>query len=259
MRLLTAVIVFLVGIFATPVASAQPRGRFGDQGELIVGVDRLVPLFSFIDIQQTPIGPPFGPTIPAGTSVTVTQTQTAFSLLWGSTFPQETMFTVPRIGVDYVLVPNVTLGGNLVIYTTLGGHQTTETSTGGASHTDTVGVPSELVFGIAPRGGYILPLSNLFSLWLRGGFSYYTMTTKVTDTGVPPTTTSSNIDQFALDLEPQFVITPVQHFAFTAGINMDIPLAGGHSESIDTMGSPSASAGSSVFYLGLQLGLIGWL
>jgi hypothetical protein len=272
MRSLTAVGVLLGVLLTAPLAGAQTKGSFGQQGEFIIDADRLMPLFGFSNISLTPLGPPVGPALgPNVSKQTTTVTQTSLSLLWGSTSNGlsaggsllETFFTVPRIGADYVIIPNVTVGGNIIFFTTLGGHQQTETdfSNGQQSQTVTTGQPSALVFGIAPRGGYILALSDLLSVWLRGGLSYYVgnYKTQTPQGGNVTVTDTVSANQFALDLEPQLVITPVQHFGITAGLTADIPLAGGHSETIDNgTQSNSASAGSSIFFFGAQAGLLGW-
>jgi hypothetical protein len=253
MRTLTAFGAMLGVLLAAPLASAQGKGSFGQQGDFILGADRLLPLFSFTSIAQVSTLPP-----PAGqTKVTETNAQTALSFFQGGTPPLETFFTFPRVGLDYVIVPNVTIGGDLFFYTTLGSHTTIERDfIGGSSSTNTSAAGSALAFGIAPRGGYILPLSQLFSLWLRGGFSYYTGSTK-TPGAAPVTETGAN--QFALDLEPQLVVTPLPHFGITAGLTADIPIAGGHSETREAGGvSTTTSAGSSIFFFGATGGLIGW-
>jgi hypothetical protein len=259
-------------LFTAPLAGAQNKNNFGQPGEFIIDADRLVPLFAFSNISLTPLGPPIGNALPPNVSkVTQTVTQTSLSFLWGSTgngLPTggtilETFYTVPRLGADYVIIPNVTVGGDIVFFTTLGGHQQLETdySNGQQSNTITTGQPSGLVFGIAPRGGYILGLSDLLSVWLRGGVSYYVGNYKTEQPGPGNGTTTDTVsaNQFSLDLEPMLVITPIQHFGITAGLTMDIPIAGGHSETIDTQNqSNSASAGSSIFFFGATVGLLGW-
>jgi hypothetical protein len=246
-------------VFGASVASAQQRsGDFGQQGQFIIEGNRLFQFFAFDDVSQGALEGIGGDV----TSITTTTTSTTMSLLYGSNGNStgDAFFTVPRVGFDYVLLPNITLGADLIVLFSLGGHTTTETDTSnGSSNSVTTPNPGVTGFGIAPRGGYILPLTDMFSLWLRGGFSYYTATTKTsTESAAGVTTTASaNVDQFALDLEPQIVFTPIPHVGFTAGLTADIPIAGGHSENT-TVGdnSASASAHSSIFYLGLDLGIL---
>jgi hypothetical protein len=266
-RMLSAVGAMTGVLLMTSVAQAQTTrgGDFGKQGEFIISADRLVPFFNFTHISVD------GPTGGTVTKNTTTYTQTGFSLLWGSTSNggvDPGFYTVPRVGFDYVIVPNVTIGGDLVVFATLGGSKTTDTTTsaGGTVTNSSVSVdnPSTTIFGIAPRGGYILGLNDLFSLWLRGGFSYYTSSTKATATspGGTTTTTTDNAHQLGLDLEPQFVFTPVQHIGFTAGLNVDIPLTGGVSTDTTTTtpgatASSSTSFSASILNIGVSLGMLG--
>jgi len=257
MRPLATFGLLLGTLLTASLAKADAKGAFGQQGEFIVSADRLVPVFSFVSVSQTLPGAP----APGLNKVVTTNSQTAFSLLLGGTpgAPAEaTFFTFPRLGLDYVVVPRITIGGDLLFYTTLGGNSTTETDfTNGSSATVTVSAPSTLVFGVAPRGGYILPFNDLFSLWLRGGFSFYVASTKTQNgNGVA---TSNNTNQFALDLDPQIVLTPLSHIGITAGLTADIPIAGGHSVTTETPNMTNTfSAGSSIFYFGAELGLLGW-
>jgi hypothetical protein len=252
-----------IGVFlAAPLVHAQGREDFGRQGQFILSADRLVPLFSFTHISQDQFGP-----IPLANKQVINYSQSSISLLWGGASNAslggsiDTFYTVPRLGFDYVIVPNVTIGGNIVVFFTLGGSNGSETTlNNGTTMTTSNDNPSALIFGVAPRGGYILELTNLFSLWLRGGVSYYVANSKTTQgNGNAQVTVSSSVNQFAIDLDPQFVITPVPHFGITAGLTADIPIAGGHSTQRDQGGtSTSASAYSSILYIGVTAGLMGW-
>jgi hypothetical protein len=256
-------------LFAASAASAQQQplrgGDFGAPGQFIIEGNRLFQLFAFDDVSQDVPGATGGDV----TKVNNTTTSSTISLLYGSngnttastgTPSGDMFFTVPRVGFDYVLLPNVTLGTDLVVLFTLGGHQSTETDTSnGGSTTVTTSNPSVTGFGITPRGGYILALTDQLSLWLRGGFSYYIATQKTSNTNAAgvTTTVSDTVDQFALDLEPQIVYSPFPHVGFTGGVTADIPLAGGISGTTTTGGtSASASANSSIFYLGVDLGML---
>ncbi len=259
-RRLTGVAAGLGVLLAASLARAQARGPLGQRGEFIVSADRLFPLFSYTHVSQDNVFPM------AGISKQVAvYNQTAISLLWGSSAPgdaiaplQTSFFTVPRVGFDYVLFPNVTVGGDIVVFFTLGGNNSTDTTpVAGGTVTASNDNPSSFVFGVAPRAGYVLALSDLFSLWLRGGLSYYVATSKTTNAG---TTVTSSTNQGALDLDPQLVITPIPHLGITAGLTADIPLAGGHSQETDlnTGLSRTNSASSSVFFFGATAGLLGY-
>ena len=270
-RRLTAVLATVgaaSALLTTSLAHAQQKPEFGEKGEIILSADRLFPLVSFSSVSQdslTPIG---------GTTRTTTTTQTGISLLWGSTStpgtngangpgttPETLFFTIPRVGFDYVVVPNFTLGGDIALFFTLGGHVKTEVdNNNGTSQTNSVGSPSNTVFGIAPRAGYILGLNNVFSLWLRGGLSFYTESQKLTTVDNNGNTIATGTDsdhQFALDLDPQLVISPIQHVGFTVGLTWDIPLAGGHStETVENNNTQTNSAGASIWFLGVTAGML---
>ena len=259
MRRLAAVAASMGVLFASASAHAQTRSNFGQQGQFILGADRLFSLFQYTHTSQDA----FPSQVPAGDSkVNTTHNETSMSLLWGSTGPSvETFYTVPRVGFDYVLLPQFTIGGEIVVFFTLGTSQsTTATANNGGTTTNNNDDPGGFVFGIAPRAGYILPLNDMFGFWLRGGVSYYLLNTKQSaGAGNNQTTTINSVNQFALDLDPQFVITPVPHLGFTAGITADIPLAGGHSIEIDRAGaSQSQSAWSGIMFIGVTVGMLGY-
>jgi hypothetical protein len=255
-------------MLAGPVAHAQSKATFGDKGEYIVSADRFLPVLGYSRISQDEPGP-----LASGvTKVSNSESSSSLGFFWGGTPGYTTTvggteatlpnpYTVPRLGVDYTVLPNVTVGGDLMLFFTLGGNQSQETdNNGGGKSTTSVSEPKSTLFGMAPRGGYILHLTDLFSLWLRGGFSFYTETVQQTvSNNSVQTTNRVNSDQLALDLDPQLVITPVAHFGFTAGLTADLPLTGGHSLTTNTpTTSNSASASSSLLFVGLTCGLVGW-
>jgi hypothetical protein len=235
-------------LLAAPVAHAQKK--FGEQGQFIIGADRLMTFFSFSHWTQDEPPPP------GANKLTTSGDQSSISILYGSSADQHDFFyTVPRVGFDYVIVPNVTIGGEFIAFFTLGSSSSTEAqlNTGFATHNPNASL-STTIFGIAPRGGYILQMSELFSFWLRGGFSYNTGTVKIVQNG--QTVGSETTNQWALDLDPQLVLTPFSHVGFTAGATADIPFGGSHETQI--MPGTSISAFSSVFHLGVTLGMLAY-
>jgi hypothetical protein len=266
MRTLTAVGAMMGVLLAAPLAGAQRRGGdegFGERGQFIVSADRLFDLFAFSSISQNQFQPP-----PGTSKIVTTTTETSMGFLWGSSAnadPTQTFYTVPRVGADYTIINNVTVGGELILWFTLGGHTSTETDpNNGASNTTTQGNPGTVIFGIAPRGGYILQLNDMFSLWLRGGFSIISTSTNTSNTaGNVTTSNSSGAQQFAIDLDPQFVFTPMRHVGFTAGLTADIPIGGGHWSNTTISGnnmslSTNLSAPQSVAFFGVTVGTLVW-
>ena len=213
-------------------ASQARAAEFGERGQFIVSADRLFPLLSFSDVQQNEFG----------TNVKDTYQQSSLSLFVGSTPPQDTFYTVPRLGLDYVITSHLTVGGDVVLYTTLGTSGSTGNNSSGSG-------PTTFLFGLAPRVGYVLAFSDMFAFWPRGGLSWYTTSSN------GPGDTGGGLNQLALDLDPQFVITPVSHFGFTAGVTADIPLTGGHSV---TENNTTTSAGASILFVGATVGMLGY-
>ena len=270
-RTLTAALASTAVLTAAPAAMAQAKATdFGEQGQFIIGADRLLSLFGYSH---------FSADLPTGgnlTKNTASLDSTSIGLLYGGTpislgvgnagglggYTTNLAFTVPRVGLDYVIVPNVTIGGDLVLYFTVGGSSSTEQDfQGGTQMTTSTGNPGVTLFGIAPRGGYILGLNDMFSLWLRGGFSYYTWTSKQTVTqGNNSVTNTSSENQFAGDLEPQIVFHIIPHVGFTAGLTLDIPLFGQWSGSQQPANgtTQSQSGGASLLYFGLNLGMLAY-
>lgn len=250
LRMLTAVAAMLGVLATTSFASAQAR-ELGTPGEFIISADRLVPLFAYTreDEQADPTA-----------NSSTTTTQTSISLLWGENSQQELFYTVPRAGFDYVILPNVTVGGDLALYFSLGSGVSTKTVEPNTTTTTSGGNGGVVLFGIAPRGGYILRMNHLLSFWLRGGFSFYTEIVNGPKVNAAGAFTRNSVDEFGIDFEPQVVFTPIPHFGVTAGPTLDIPLSGQHktTDFDGTGGSTSASAGSSQLFFGITAGLIGF-
>lgn len=240
-----------VVLLAASSAGAQEKGNLGSKGQLILSADRLVPLFAYgvnktTDSQQ-------------GGDVVTTRSQPSFSLLPNFNTSQlaGNFYNVPRLSVDYTVIDRLTVGGSVILFFTAGG--STEVKQG--SQSVSTDAPSTTLFGIAPRVGYILGLTDLFAFWPRGGFSFYSLSSKSTDTRNNQTTTSTvSTSQFAINLEPVFAITPVQNLFFIVGPVIDIPLTGTQ-KTETSVGSTtnSHSVDSSQFHFGLTAGLGGYI
>lgn len=260
-----AVVGAAMGVLSTAaIASAQTaEGRgFGQKGEFIFSADRLVPILAFTQNKFT--------NNDANPNVSTTQTGSAISLLWGNNAilgggpgglngggGNPTFYTTPRVGFDYVLIPNLTLGGDLFVFFTLGGSSTTKSG----NTSVTTNLPSGNAFGIAPRVGYIFGMSDLLSIWLRGGLSFYHAGTSQNDNNCNNQSVTSSANLFGLDLNPQLVISPVPHFAFTAGPALDFGVAGGASQSRpggNCNTTITTSEGYSSYNIGITGGLLGW-
>lgn len=263
-RSLVAIASMTSAMLAAPLAQAQAQApQFGDKGQFIIGGDRLMPLLAYSQFSRDEASP-------GGTTTSHSGDNTTLGLFYGSTldlnnqgdvgtdFPSSAFFTVPRVGLDYVLAPNVTIGGDVVVFFTLGGgHQTQTNFQNGTSMLSEQGSQSMTVFGIAPRAGYIMKLSDSFSLWLRGGVSFYNGTLRTS--GNAGTLESDSQHQFVIDLEPQLVYTPIPHVGFTAALDGDFSpsFLGGYTHQ-DVEINESVSKSSEVVFIGATLGMIAY-
>ncbi len=238
-------------------AGAQEKKDFGERGEFILSANRLFPLFAYTSNY-------YGT---GNTSRTVTGTSLSFfygsnSLAVGAgtaALGNPTFYSVPRIGLDYTIAPHLTIGGELVVFFTLGG--SSSVAVGGNSTTSTSN-PSGNEFGIAPRIGYIVDLSGPWSIWLRGGFSYYLANASATDNAFANCNQSGSVNAFGLDLDPQVVLTPFEHLSFMAGPALDWGFTGGQSATIATNAQCTTSTTTSQNYnvvnFSLTAGMLGW-
>ncbi len=246
-------------LLTAPVASAQNQlNTFGQKGEFVFSADRLVPVLAFTQnkITNNNVNP----------SASVTTTGSNLSLLYGDNSivngaglaaGDPSFYTTPRVGFDYVLIPNLTLGGDLFLFFTLGG--STTNSGGGRSVSNDN--PSGNAFGIAPRVGYVLGMTEVLSFWLRGGFSFYHAGTSRSDNVCSNNDHTTSANLFGIDIDPQLVISPMSHFAFTAGPALDFGFAGGFSTSdpgTNCSQTVTTSQGYSAWNIGLTGGLMGW-
>src|SRR5580700_2502601 len=153
----TAVAAGVGAMLVGSVAHAQSKAEFGDKGEFIFSADRLLPVLGYSHISQDQTGTP-----PNGvTKVTDSESSSSLGFFWGgspgfataiggneTTLPN--VYTVPRLGFDYTILPNVTVGGDVVLFFTLGGSQSQETdNNGGGKTTTSVSEPKSTIFGLA--------------------------------------------------------------------------------------------------------------
>ena len=87
----------LVVLAAASSAHADPD--LGAQGTLILSADRLSPLFTYTKSEQS------------DNNGSVSTTTSSLQLLWNGN--AQDFYDVPRLGLDYAVAPNITIGGNL--------------------------------------------------------------------------------------------------------------------------------------------------
>lgn len=231
-------------------ASAQEANGFGEKHQLMLSVDRLVPVLSYTSQTAT--------STQGGASLEDKRTGTSAGFLLGQEPSLGAVHTIPRVAFDFTIVNRLTLGGSVAIAFGLGGER--KEQLGGNNNTRTTNTPKRTIFGFAPRVGYVLPLGHYFAFWPRVGFAFYSVSTKedgvINNVGTTTTTTDTVL---AIDLDPQFVWVPIPHFFIHAGPIMNIPLTGSQSVEV-AQGSSSTTAKNdlSVFHFGLSAGLGGW-
>jgi hypothetical protein len=235
-----------LGAFAVALAAASPAAAqdgthgFGAQGSFILSGERLISLFSYGNLSLDN----------AGGNGSTSNSRTSFSLLSsGGGVVGPTPYNIPRLALDYAVIPNLTVGGSVWLYGDLSASGSN--TTGAQTITST---QSKVTYwGFAPRAGYVLSLTDMFAFWPRGGFEYHHI-----DVGGGDTT----IWQLAASIEAMFAFVPVEHFAITLGPAADIPITGKTGVSVPAGpaggATTTASVSSSFFQLGLVGGLLGY-
>jgi len=242
-------------------ADAAATGAFGmaKQGNLIVSADRMFGL-SFWNSKATDEPDPGDP--PGAPKRITKESYTQFGLLWGGgpAFTNINPYNIPRASIDYTVIDGLTVGGSLGFLTA---SSKREDSTNPATTSISRDGPTYTNFVFAPRVGYILGFGPNLGLWLRGGLTYYygsASSESVSGTGAV-TKTKASVNGFALNLEPTFVISPVDHFGFYVGGVIDIPLTG--TQKRETTGPTGATLttedGLTFFNAGVLFGFMGWL
>jgi hypothetical protein len=164
-----------LGLLAGMLPRTASAQAFGNQGDLAFSAERLMGIdFYDEDYSATVIG-------------------------LGLTAPGTSPYHLTRLGVDYFVIDNLSIGGSL-----------------GFGLFDPEG-PRNTNSGaiIAPRVGYALEFSRVFGFWPRGGFTYRNF---------------GGDEEFAFTLEANFYAAPVEHFAVTFGPLMDLGIAGTREE-----------------------------
>ena len=223
-------------------AHAQSAAAFGDKGTLTIAADRVMPLVAYTK-----------ETFSAGG---LQQENTSSSIsLFSYGVPTNIAYTIPRLAIDYAVVPNVTVGGSFMVFFDLSERSSTTFN----GTTDSMDNPKTSGWAITPRAGYVMSLGGKIAFWPRGGLSYYSET--VTN---PPNgggnNTSDGFHQFALDLEANLVILAAPHFMLMVGPVLDVPLSGSTTQTRDMMGvTTTTSYDYSQFHFGITAGVGGYL
>ena len=141
-----------------------------------------------------------------------------------------TPFDIPRFAFDIFVIDGLSVGGAL-------GYATSSIELENGDEASA----NDLIF--APRVGYVWMFSDVAGFWLRGGLTYHRSEFQ------------NDWDDYGLafTVDPAFVLSPVDNFAFLAGVNADIDIIG--EESFPNNPDVDRRYRS----IGIQLGLLGYL
>jgi hypothetical protein len=223
MKARVATIAFLaaasISTWPSDADAAGDANGLGHKHQLIITADRLVPLVSYtresVDSNE----------LPQNTPRTDSLSGSSISLLWGNNFfDGQRIHSLPRVALDFTVIERLTVGGAIAFAVGLGGSQSTERERNGRTETTESDAPKSTVFGFVPRVGYILPLTEMLAVWPRGGMGIYTTRRKVYDDDNNDVSVTTGDTIFSLDLDPQLAIVPFEHFYFSVGPLVNIPL-----------------------------------
>jgi hypothetical protein len=167
------------------IARSADAQAFGNRGDMAFSAERLMGVYFY---DEPPGGP--GPQPSSSTHIGL-----GIAPIGASASP----YLLPRLGFDYFVIDNLSIGGSL-----------------GFGDFDPEGNNNATTGAmIAPRVGYALEFSKVIGFWPRGGFTYRNF---------------GGNEEFALTLEAMFYAAPVEHFAITFGPLMDLGIAGSGGE-----------------------------
>ena len=211
--------VFAVTATVLPSVASAAGGRFGGRGQLVISDDQ--------SLGQVGIAGTVSPSVPGSTHTASFQFAT-LSDNGGS----GTEFGVAP-AVDYFVIDGLTLGAGLIFAVINPAH-------GNDPQGETI-----TVFGIAPRVGYNIPITDTISFWPKVFFAYES------------TSVSNNLpggfNSTALGVFAPFMFHLAPHFFLGIGPNLLTQLSNN-----ETQGNASASF-PKVTQLGIDATLGGWL
>jgi hypothetical protein len=222
-----AFVVAVSSILSASIARAEETAQGLADSGLIVGLERVVTLVNYVNVTASP---PNG-----GQSSTVSVTSLAF-LATDPGGPGDSFPVSPRLAVDGVFGPHLTLGGAAWIFADV----SYSVSSGGMSRDQ----PKRTYGGIAPRVGWILPLTDSLSFWPRAGVEYETLSSASSTTSAGGTTITSSgasLNQLSADIEANLVYSPYRHIGFELELYGAIPISG--NASIDQGNGTSTNIG----------------
>lgn len=137
---------------------------------------------------------------------------------------------------DYFVINNLSLGASVLVGVLNPAHGS-----------NNQGI-NETIFGIAPRVGYNLALSDFISFWPKVYFGYVTVSASGNGIG----NTSSGSNATALGVFAPFMFEPARHFLFGIGPNASTQLSSNSTSGGNSTGQPK------VTQIGVQITFGGW-
>lgn len=223
----------LVVALHAPEALAQ---NFGKSGQLAISGERAFGLFYIKASHQDDS---------SDSSTQFSFMSQAPTLPLGFGYAALNVYSLPRIGIDYLVTDGLSVGGSIIYASASNTHKEP-----GGQNVDTSGN----AFIINPRVGYAYMFSEVAGIWPRGGITYHYQ--KVEDENGD----SASLDGLAFSVDAPVIISPVEHFAFLIGPAFDIGITG----SLKTVarGGPftiSDTNDATLTGFGVYAGIMGWL
>jgi hypothetical protein len=217
-------------------AAAMAQSKFGGQGQLVISDDQPLGMGTsrYVGGGVGATTTLIAPTLPASQSLISFE----FASVGGSGNNGAGGGTGTGFGInpaaDYFVIPNLSVGGQILFNLI-----SVAVPTGSTSFSITS-------FGIAPRVGYNIPITDMISFWPKLDFEY--QTASVSNNG-------GSQNAFSIGIYAPFVITPVQHFFFGIGPSFGAQL----SNSVTAAGQNQNSvSGPKVVEFGIAASFGGW-
>ena len=264
---ITAISTLLFAVLSTAPVLAQVS-TFGAEHQFALSGERLTGVYwidASSDLDGT-ITTPGGATASSSTNIDNSGLKLAFLGNDGGV----DFSTIPRVGFDFFVVQNVSLGAAFIYL-----HDSDETDTGG---TVTAPAPIGTVtldavntetstdsFVISPRVGYGRSWDHI-GIWARGGLTYGHQNNEVDETttdaqgNITRVQTTTKLSLLTLSLDVQALFIPADYFGIGVGPFIEIPLTGSIDfEQNDDGTMTNADGDLSALSVGLTATLVGWL
>ncbi len=214
----------------TPAARAQDGAdRFGLQGQFAVSAERLFGVTQATATEKDPNG---DETTSDYTRISLLSTQFSF---------YSSVYTTPRIGLDYFVMDGLSLGAALGVFTVSASRE----STGNPSRD----LPTLDGILLAPRIGYAYMFSDVVGIWPRGGITYVGY-----GSSDPVDNDEASVHLTALTLEAPLVVSPIPHAGFLFSPFVDVGV-GGSAETKDGQTGATTSQDVKQTEYGLEAGM----